>query len=96
MSGVFADSFYFLALINVYDAHHEAARSLANVFRRPMITTEFVLLEVADALAAERWREGLSSFVENLRRAPTVEVIPLSSELFNRGLSLYAARQDKE
>ena len=56
---VFLDTAYVNALINTRDQWHEAAvqweRKLATD-RRQLITTEFVLVEIADGLARVRFR----------------------------------------
>jgi len=96
MTAVFADSYYFLALINEHDHDHERVVAIAKTLRTPMVTTEFVLLEVADGLAAERWRSGIRSFVQLLRHLPSVQIIPVSTELFDAGIALYTDRPDKE
>jgi hypothetical protein len=52
MTARFADSFYFLALLNPGDAAHTAASRAMKEVRRPLVTTAWVLTEVADAMAA--------------------------------------------
>ena len=54
MSGVFVDTVAWIALLNVNDALYEQARQVMETLRHQnarLITTEFVLLEVADALS---------------------------------------------
>jgi len=53
---VFADTFHFLALLNSSDAAHVRAIEASCVAGREFVTTEFVLLELADALAHPRDR----------------------------------------
>ena len=96
MKAVFADSYYFIALISKEDEDHDRVLTVAKTLRAPMVTTEFVLLEVADALATERWRTGIRSFVDLIRSLPSVEVVPVSTALLDAGLALYADRSDKE
>lgn len=96
MTAVFADSYYFIALISQDDADHDRVLDFAKTFHAPMVTTEFVLVEVADALATERWRAGIRSFVQLMRTLPSVEIVPVSSALLDAGLALYADRLDKE
>lgn len=52
MSPIFADTFYFLVLLNQDDAAHTKARTASEELTDPILTTAWVLTEVADALAA--------------------------------------------
>ncbi len=49
MKSVFADTFYFLALLNERDAAHERAVAASRTAGLSLVTTEFVLIELADA-----------------------------------------------
>jgi hypothetical protein len=51
MSVCFADSFFYLALLNAHDQYHGLARRLAAQTRDRTVTTAWVLAEVADALS---------------------------------------------
>ena len=95
MTPRFADSFYFLAILNPGDASHAAALRLASEDRVPILTTAWVLCEVADAMASPANRPLFLRLIEGLRRLKTVEWIPANAELFDRGLDLYARRPDK-
>ncbi len=95
MTSWFADTFYFLAILNPADESHAAAASKTPPPTRPLVTTGFVLLEVADALSAPRRRSGFVRFIEHLRSQQNVEIIPPSASLFDQGLALFADRQDK-
>lgn len=50
MTAVFADTYYWLALINPRDQAHLQATELAQTFNRPLVTTAWVLAEVGDAM----------------------------------------------
>ena len=54
MKAVFADTFYFLALLNERDAAHKRAVAAAHTTGLSLVTTELVLLELADALCKVR------------------------------------------
>ena len=81
MTARFADTFYFLALLNRGDA---ALRHATDV-RRPIVTTDWVLTEVADAMAATPNRPLFLRLIEGFRSLRTVEVIPADRDLFERG-----------
>jgi len=61
-----------------------------------VVTTEFVLLEVADGLSDPPLRRAVIAFIEELRREPTIEIVPLSEQLMASGWTLYQQRPDKE
>jgi predicted nucleic acid-binding protein len=46
MTTVFADTFYYLALLNPSDAAHERAEKFSDDYDGNMVTTEWVLTEV--------------------------------------------------
>ncbi len=50
MTSVFLDTHYLLALVNTSDAYHQQAQALRPRYQEGLVTTEFVLLEVLDAL----------------------------------------------
>jgi uncharacterized protein len=96
MKAVFADAFYFVALLNRADQHHAKTIAAARELRSQIITTEWVLAEVADALAASTSRRLTAAFITELSSDPQVKIIPAASDLFQRGLQLYEQRPDKQ
>ncbi len=95
MKAVFADAFYFVALLNRSDQHHTRVTAVARQLRENLITTEWVLMELADALAGPSSRRLVAPFIRDLSQDPKVEIIPAATDLFQRGLRLYDERQDK-
>jgi predicted nucleic acid-binding protein len=89
MSVVFADAFYFVARLNRRDQHHERVVAFSREFRARILTTDWVLMEVADALARSESRSRIPEFIRHLRQAGVCEVVPASRELFDRALELY-------
>ncbi|MFO1096116.1 MAG: hypothetical protein U0992_22840 [Planctomycetaceae bacterium] len=58
-AALFVDTAYLLALVNTRDRWHDSAVRWEQVLaaqRRPLVITEFVLLEFADALAKPAFR----------------------------------------
>lgn len=51
MSRVFADTSYYLALLNPVDELHERAAAFTAEFTGTMVTTDGVLTELADGLS---------------------------------------------
>lgn len=63
---------------------------------RPLITTEFVLAEIADGLSAVKFRRAAVQAIYILKNNPLVKIIPASSDLFLQALKLYEQGQDKD
>lgn len=61
-----------------------------------MVTTDWVLTELADGLSGARTRRIVIEFIESLRDDPAIRIVPASRKLRERGWSLYRRRQDKE
>lgn len=96
MNPIFADTFYFPALLNRDDAAHSKARTASEKLTDPILTTAWVLTEVADALAAPRLRQVFLSLMEVLRSDPNTTIVPPSETFFDEGLKFYAERPDKD
>jgi predicted nucleic acid-binding protein len=95
MSTVFADSSYFIALLVREDAAHQAALAFACRFSGAMATSDWVLVEVADALCRPRNRRMAVAFLTQFAAHGAVEVIPADRATYFKGLELFAARLDK-
>ena len=96
MTQVFADTFFFLALLNEDDDAHDDVLAFTNEEPLPYVTTEWVLTEVGDALSAPHARKQFLLLLETLRASPDATVIPCGPELFQRGIDLFANRPDKD
>src|SRR5215210_6459817 len=95
MNACFGDTFYFLALLNVDDAAHESVRKFLEGFDRSIVTTDWVLIEVADAMASLRARSQFCDFVDGIKRDGEVRIVRADSRLFDEGFQLYRQRPDK-
>lgn len=96
MKRVFADSFYFFAILNPNDAAHRRALEFASEHDDPIVTTAWVLTELADGLAGTANRRAFSRLVARLRAEEGNEVVPANEDLMARGIQLYDARPDKK
>jgi predicted nucleic acid-binding protein len=92
----FAHSFYFIAVLCPRDAAHEDALALSRRLSGGLVTTDAVLLELADALSSPEDREATAEYVQALWRSPAVTVYGAGRGLIRRALALYASRTDKE
>ena len=96
MKAVFADSVYFFARINARDRLHDKAVRFSTQSGTSIVTTAWVLTEVADGLAGTKTRHIFARLLQLLKTAPDVEIVPPSPEIFERGLELYSQRPDKD
>jgi predicted nucleic acid-binding protein len=93
---LFADTFFYLALLNPDDAAHRRVEEISRTVTAPTITTAWVMTEVGDALAGPMQRPLFLALLEELGSDPNVTLVPATQDLFNRGIDLFARRPDKE
>lgn len=94
----FLDTGFLVALVVEDDQYHERALELADQIEeegRHVVTTRVVVAEIGDALASPGYRERAAEHIAALQRSPTVDIVPLTEELFRRGFELYRDRRDK-
>jgi predicted nucleic acid-binding protein len=96
MTVAFADTFYFIALLNAKDAAHQKAVEFSRSRGTALLTTAWVLTELADAMADVRHRNAFGKLLAGLRADPDTTVVPPSAELFEQGVDRYNSRTDKE
>src|SRR5882724_9153455 len=95
---LFADTFYWIALLNPRDAFHAAALTYGRTLGSTRhVTTDGVLGEVLNHFsgAGPYWRGKAATQVRNLRSDPDVEVLTTSPADFDAALALYESRLDK-
>ena len=98
-SAVFVDTAAWIGLLNERDNLHLPARRVMDQLRQentPLVTTEFVLLEVADALSQPVVRLKTVKFIESIFQVPSLKIVPISQSLWLQGWTLYKQRQDKD
>jgi len=95
MSLIFLDASFFMALVSPRDELQRLAIRWRKVLRGPFVTTEFVLLELADGLAKHRKVDIATIMIDSLRDDPILEIVPVNSEWIAQGYSLYRQRGDK-
>ena len=95
---LFADSFYWIALIfprDSWDATVVASsRALTGV---RLVTTDESLTEFLNHYAGlgRYWRQKAAAFMHEIRSGPQVEVLPQNGMDFDAALALYESRLDK-
>jgi len=96
MKPVFADSYYFIAFLSPNDLDHERAVRWTASSTRPIVTTDFVLTEVADGMARLNRRRPFEQYYRLVIKHPGIRIIPVSPELHKRGMRMYLDHMDKE
>jgi predicted nucleic acid-binding protein len=96
MSTFFADAYYFIARINQDDQYHGRVIEFSKTMRANLVTTDWVLMEVADALAGSEVRNQARDYFLYLRSLPHCEVIEAARDLFDRALNYYHRHADKD
>lgn len=98
MRRVFVDANHYIAILLPFDDLHDRAMAVSSSLEdATYITTDAVLLEVLAFVAARgsSARQSAVAMIERLKASPITEIIPVSGELFDRGLELYRQRPDK-
>lgn len=92
---VFADTAFWIALVVKQDEHHERAQQWSLRVTGRITTTVPVLLESANALSRPAWRAHAIDLIDHLQHRQDVQVVELSSSLWQRSWDLYRSRPDK-
>ena len=95
MARCFADTSYYIAPVNPDDEAHELALKLTSELRGEIVTTAWVLNELANYLVRPPNRVLFLDMLAQMRADPGVTIVPMGQDTFDRGLTLYAERLDK-
>ena len=100
MKTIFADTSYWIALVDpedeLHDRAHEVTASLEGGESLHYLTTEMVLAEFMNGLADVHIRNVAVAYVLFLRKSPTATILPQTPEQFETAFDVYATRTDKE
>jgi len=99
MRRVFADTAYWIALLNRRDRlHARAVECCADFNSGVIVSTEMVLTEVLNhfSLGPSEFRQAAVALVGRLDASPSHEIIPMTSGQFRNALDLYRQRPDKQ
>ncbi|MEK6676538.1 MAG: PIN domain-containing protein [Planctomycetota bacterium] len=95
MTACFGNTSYFLAMLVPQDLYHGAACRWAETSLSPIVTSDYVVLEVANFLSPQPTRTLFVEFLRILRADSRISVVPASNGLMKHGTELYGARPDK-
>jgi len=95
MSKTFADTFYYLALLNPGDEAHALALEATANRSGTLVTSQWVLTEVGDAMAAPATRRRYTDLIDAIESDPDTIVVPADAATFQHGIALFRQRADK-
>jgi len=96
---VFADTGYWIALLNSRDDLHQKALQLSRSLQPIHIfTSEAVLIEVLNDFSKhdEYFRDLATGLIQDLRSHANTTIIPQTSQQFEQAFILYTQRKDKQ
>lgn len=99
MRTIFADTFYWTALLNPRDEWHIRVISFSkNLVSVRLVTTDEVLTEFLNFFSAYdmKMRQSVIERIQDILQNDYVQVIPQSHDTFLAGLELYRQRFDKQ
>lgn len=97
---IFMDTAFLIAVIDTSDKYHDIAvecyKNLVEL-KWSIITTEAILVELGNGLSKLKWREIAHKWITSIKGSKTIfRVIPITTELLNKAISIYGERLDKE
>lgn len=98
MRTLFADTFYWAAMLNPRDQWHQEVRRFNRTLGAvQLVTTDEVLTEFLNFFSSFEpvVKQGSAQRVSLLLKSPTVQVVPQNRDTFLAGLNLYGQRLDK-
>jgi predicted nucleic acid-binding protein len=98
MKTVFADTGYWIALLDVQDTLHQKAINLGiSLAQTQVCTSEMVLTEVLNYFSKRgaALRQAAVALIQTVQSNPEIEIVPQTSELFDAALELYRQRPDQ-
>lgn len=98
MRAVFADTSYWIGLLNPRDQTHDiAVRVSKDLVGCRIVTTEDVLTELLNYFGSRGpyFRSAASKLVERMQTNRSIDILPQTHDSFLAGLDLYQARPDK-
>jgi uncharacterized protein len=92
---VFADTFALIAWLSPRDTAHQLVTAYLDAFTGRLVTTEWVLIEFADALSAPEVRGTAVAFLRAVRADALFDVVGYEPAAYQAGIDLFASRADK-
>jgi predicted nucleic acid-binding protein len=93
---VFMDTYALIAWINTRDVAHPRVKSYLENYSGKIVTTEWILLEFADALSLSSIKPFAIEAIKRIHRLPMFTVVEFASDAHPAGFELYESRTDKD
>ncbi len=96
MKQIFADTSYWIGLVNPRDQiHQKVIKITQQLFSVRLLTTEMVLGELLNSFSDSPFRRTVAGMVLKLRHDRNVRIVPQTSEQFESALRRYKQAADK-
>jgi len=92
---VFVDTAAWLALVNKSDNAHQKAREMRDGLTRLQkyfVTTDYVLLEVANALCRISFRQAAVKLINSIHSTKNIQVVEIDNDIYDEAWKLYSTR----
>lgn len=93
---IFLDTGYLIALIRKRDACHAAALEASLSYSGPFLTTDLVLVELANSLSKPPYRKTVVTVIERIQMDSNTTVVPFTTRGMAKAFAFFKSRIDKE
>jgi len=96
MKQIFADTGYWIGLVNPRDQIHQKVMKITQELSSVrLLTTEMVLVELLNSFSDSPFRRAVAGMVLKLRNDRNLRIVPQTSEQFEGALRRYKQAADK-
>lgn len=95
MTPIFADTSFYVALMNVHDVHHAQALEFLRAPTGKVITTDYVVVEVGNFMRRPPDRPYFLALIKDLADDENTTILDASRDLRDRGIDVYRQHSDK-
>jgi len=96
MKQIFADTGYWIGLVNPRDQIHQKVMKITQELSSVrLLTTEMVLVELLNSFSDSPFRRAVAGMVLKLRNDRNLRIVPQTSEQFGGALRRYKQAADK-
>ena len=98
-SSLFLDTSFTIAQVSPKDQFNQKARFWSEKIQAEqisLITTQAILLEIGNALSKQHFRQIAVTLLEYFAVSESIEIIPLTDDLYNKAFNFFRSRPDKD
>ena len=93
---IFADTYYYLAILNDREQGHHKAVELSKNLRGRVLTTEWIIAELGDACSEIERRPRFLAVLDIMKSDQDLQILPATSAGLDTGIELFSNRADKQ